>query len=591
MGWIEAYPMDRLFALHFKRGIFMKWFYHVPISRKLLIVFTTICLLIAATGYTGVISLQKSNSNINSMYNHHFLPVIELMKANKAISENSIILMNAVQMNVSGDKVSGDVQRNLSVAQGIIDEYAKNDLDPDEKNTYDTLQSLMTAYKSNIDSAIELVKAGDGKGLMLKLNGSNSQKKALEDAILGLVAFQTKKSQDQYEAADKSFTFSRNLTLGLIVFSMILAMVFGTLLTRIIARPINQVKNKLAEISNAGGDLTQRLAVHSRDEVGQLAKEFNSMMDSIQGIIREVLNHSKLVAETSHELTERAVKTSQASEEISLAVKQIAAGADTQVQNLTETSVSMNQMSCGVQQISSNSMEVSFASSHATDIAKDGQAIIDRSMNKIEKVTTMVTNSAEMMKNLGDRSQAIGKIVDVITGIANQTNLLALNAAIEAARAAEHGRGFAVVADEVRKLAEESRRAAGQIAEMIKEIQEETSKVSQFMVTGTQEVQEGLAAAKEAKNSFDQIHQAIETVSKQITEVSAATEQMAAGTQDVLESVQTIVQISEAATDETGKAYSAVDESLSLMDEIVSSSNAMTQVAMDLQKLVGQFKV
>ncbi|HJV45993.1 MAG TPA: methyl-accepting chemotaxis protein [Bacillota bacterium] len=569
----------------------MKWFYHIPIARKLLIVFTAVCLFIAVTGYLGVVALQKVNSDINTMYNQRFLPVIDLLKVNKAISENSLILMNAAQMAATDTQVNEEVSQNIRIADDILKAYGEQNLSPEEADIFKTLQIIMTAYKSNLAGCIELVKAKNQTALVPKINGANSQKKAIEDGILKLVDIQTKKSKELYETSDSKYAFSRNLTIGLVTISILLAIFYGNLLTRMIARPINEVKNKLEEISKAGGDLTQRLTVHSRDEVGQLAEQFNSMMDSIQRIIQQVLTLSQFVADVSSELTQRAQKTSHASEEISQVMKQIATGANEQVQSLTETSISMNQMSSGVQQISANSMEVTNASSHATDIAREGREIIDLSMEKIEKVTTMVTGSADMMKHLGERSQAIGKIVNVITGIANQTNLLALNAAIEAARASEHGRGFAVVADEVRKLAEESGKAAQQIALMIKEIQEETAKVSDYMVTGTSEVQDGLSAAKEAKNSFVQIHDAIETVNKQITEVSAATEQMAAGTDDVLQSVQTIVQIAETATEETSKAYTVADDSLALMQEILASSQAMSEVATDLQKLVGQFKV
>jgi len=569
----------------------MKWFYHIRVSHKLLLVFTVICLSMGAVGYLGLTALSKMNRDISDMYNQRLVPVMQLMQANKAISENAVILMNSAQMNVNMDGMEEEIAQNMKMAEDNIAAYSKNDLTKEEKSILDGLTTLMTAYKSNMASMIEATKSTDKTSIMLKLNGSMAQKKALEDSILALVDIQNKRAESLYQASDRSYRNSQTLTIGIMAGAIVLAILFAILLTRMIARPINQVRSKLAEISRAGGDLTQRLTVHSRDEVGQLAQEFNSMMESIQGIISQVLYHAKLVATTSVELTERAVQTSKSTEEIAFAMKEIASGADMQVQSITETSVSMNQMSAGVQQISANSQEVSSTSVHATEIARKGRDIIDHSMAKIETVTSTVTESAELMKQLGTRSQEISKIVDVITGIANQTNLLALNAAIEAARAAEHGRGFAVVADEVRKLAEESGRAAKQIAVMVEEIQQETNKVSAYMVNGTDQVQEGLSAAREAKEAFEKIHDAIETVTRQITEVSAATEQMAAGTEDVLNSVQTIVQIAETATDETSKAYNSAEDSRSLMDQIVSSSNAMSEMAEQLQRLVGQFKV
>ncbi|RXT04899.1 methyl-accepting chemotaxis protein [Ammoniphilus sp. CFH 90114] len=561
------------------------------ISRKLLIVFSAICLIMGSVGYVGLYYLSESNSQLRSMYHERFLPVIQLMEVNKAFSENTVILMNAASIRQSAEALNTSIAKNLEIAKESIEAYSLLDLTKEEQNLLSSLQTLMIAYESNTLQTIDIAASGDQAALAMRLNGSSSQKKALEDTINALVEIQSKKSGELYELSDQQYVEARTIILAMVFGGIILAILFGTILTRIIVSPINQVKNRLQEMSNSGGDLTQRIKVTTNDEVGQLAREFNSMLDSIRNIIQEVLHHAKLVTATSNDLTERAVQTSQASEQIATAVKQIASGADTQVQSITETSVSMNQMSAGVQQIAANSLEVAATAKYTTQIAHTGRETIGHSMEKIETVTTTVVQSADMMKILGERSQSIGQIVDVITGIASQTNLLSLNAAIEAARAGEQGRGFAVVANEVRKLATESALAAQQISEMIKEIQTETTKVAEYMVKGTSEVQLGLAAAKEASNSFQQIHEAIGVVTKQITEVSAATEQMVAGTEDVLYSIQTIVNVAESATDETGKVHHSAEESRTLMNQIVSSASSMTAIAQDLQKLVGQFKV
>lgn len=569
----------------------MKWFYSIPISRKFFLVFSAICLFMCGIGYLGITVLIKMNSDMKSMYHDRFLPVIQLMEVNKIISENAVLLMNAASLNQSDGKLEASIIRNLEEAKENIQAYSKLSMTNEEHNLLKGLQALIIAYEINIKESLKLLKNHDQMALLIQLNGSTKQKKAIEDKITALVKVQDIKSNALYSQAKERFIQSRNMTIMLICIGILLSIFFGILLTKMLSIPINQVKNRLIEMSNAGGDLTQRLQVLSRDEVGQLAYEFNSMLDSIQKIIKEVFHHSKLVADTSKELVLKAKQTSCSSQEIVLAVKQIASGAETQVGSITETSVSINQMSSGIQQILASNQEVTATAKFAKEVAENGRKTIDQSISKIETVTATVLQTSEMMKRLGNSSQAIGKVIDVITGIANQTNLLSLNAAIEAARASEHGRGFAVVANEVRKLAGESRQAAEQIAFMIKEIQEETTKVSEFIISGTLNVQEGLAAAEEARNSFQQIHHAIEVVTKQITEVSAATEQMASGTEDVLRSVQTVVHIAQSATDETKKVYMSAEESRVTMDQMVSSIYSMTDIVHGLQKLVGKFRV
>lgn len=570
----------------------MKWFYHLRISRKLLLVFAAICIVMGAVGSVGLWELFSIKSEMESLYQDRLQRIIQLTNANKAISENVVLLMNASQLNQSDLELEGALNGNIKVVETNIQAFAKGTQSTEEKNLLATMDNLLNAHKATVANCIQLAKNNNKQMMLLEINGTLAiQKRTIEDTLMELVTIQNDKAKQLYQNAVERFAQSRNLIIGLIIAGIAISILFGVVLTQLISRPINQVRRKLGEMAQTGGDLTQRLTIESRDEVGQLATQFNSMMASIQGIIREVLQHAEWVAATATDLSSKAIQSRNANEEIILAVKEIAVGADTQVESITDTSRSMNIMTTSVQQISANSQEVGSASMETTEIARVGKEIIDESMTKIEAVNETVHKSAEIVLTLGEKSQQIGKIIGVITGIASQTNLLALNAAIEAARAAEHGRGFAVVADEVRKLAEESGGAAQQIARVIHEIQQETARVAQTMTAGSADVKEGLSAAKKAKDSFEQIYQAVETVSTQILEVTKATEQMAAGAESVLQSVQTVVGVAEAATEKTNQVCATTDGSRVHMDDIVSSANALSKMAVDLQRLVGQFKV
>jgi methyl-accepting chemotaxis protein len=569
----------------------MKWFYHIPISRKLFLVFTAVCLIMGGIGFLGITSLIKMNADMKAMYHDRFVPVIQLMTVNKAISENTVLLMNAASLNQNYNKLEKSVILNIELAKENIEAYGKLAKDHEERTLLNSLKTLLMAYESNMKDALNLVKNKDEMALVIKINGTASQKTAIEEKINALVEIQDAKSENLYRQSESRFIESRNVTILLICAGTFLSLSFCTVLARMISGPINQVKNKLADMSKAGGDLTQRLQVLSKDEVGQLAHECNVMLATIQGIMKEVLHQTKLVADTSSELVAKARQTSRSSEEIGMAIKEIAAGAETQVGSITETSISINQMSSGIQQISASTQEVTATAKFAQEAAENGRKTIDQSIDKMETVTAAVLQSSELMKHLSKRSHEIGKVIHVIAGIANQTNLLSLNAGIEAARASEHGRGFVVVANEIRKLAEESRQAADQIAFMINEIQQETTRVAEFLVTETRNVQAGLAAAKESRKSFQQIHEAIEAVTMQVTEVSAAVVEMAAGSEEVLHSVETIVQIANTASVETQKVRRATEESRVIMDQMVSSIYSMMEISKRLQKLVEQFKV
>jgi methyl-accepting chemotaxis protein len=195
------------------------------------------------------------------------------------------------------------------------------------------------------------------------------------------------------------------------------------------------------------------------------------------------------------------------------------------------------------------------------------------------------------VRNLGNRSNEIGRIVEVITGIADQTNLLALNAAIEAARAGEQGRGFAVVAEEVRKLAEQSRTAAEQISGLIGEIQNDTNNAVTTMDAGGREVAAGTEAVEKAGAAFAAIANAVQGMVARIQEVSAATQSLAAGSQQAVKAVESIAAITEEAAAGSQEVGASAQEQSASVQEIASSSESLAQMAQELQRAVAEFSI
>jgi methyl-accepting chemotaxis protein len=315
------------------------------------------------------------------------------------------------------------------------------------------------------------------------------------------------------------------------------------------------------------------------------------MVVQLKDLIRHINTNAEQVAASSEELTASSEQSAQAANLIATSISEIAAGADEQLNAASEASSIVEQMSAGIQQIAANTNQVAEQSAQAADKAIAGGQGIDQAVSQMTLLEETVNASAKVVAKLGDRSKEIGQIVDTISGIAGQTNLLALNAAIEAARAGEHGRGFAVVAEEVRKLAEQSHEAAQRIAGLIGEIQEDTDQAVIAMSDGTREVKAGAEVVNATGMTFREIMALVSQVSSQVRDISAAAQQMAVGSQQIVGSVRRIDTLCKASTGETQSVAASAEEQLAFMEEVASSSEALAQLAQDLQMAAAKFRV
>lgn len=367
------------------------------------------------------------------------------------------------------------------------------------------------------------------------------------------------------------------------------ANVLAWLVARKISNPIRELQQAMCKAEK--GDLTGTVRMHSKDELGQLAAGFNTMMKNLAAVINQVFNTAVQLASSAQQLSAGAEESSRATEQIASTISQVAHGTDSQAKSVEETANIVGQLSRGAQQIAANAHEMLLASNEASSLASMGGMAIEDTVMRMHTINESVASFAHQIKSLGARSLEIGKIVDVITGIAKQTNLLALNAAIEAARAGEHGRGFAVVADEVRKLAEQSGEAATQIASLIKEIQVETVQAVKAMEERTQEVAEGTVVVTKAGEAFQEILESISKVNSKIAEVSSATEEMATGGQEIVNSIENIAAISEETAASAQQVAVAAEQQTAAVQEVAASAEMLTHLADGLKDLASKFKV
>ena len=369
-----------------------------------------------------------------------------------------------------------------------------------------------------------------------------------------------------------------------------LGAVCANLIARGIANPISVILGNVQEVA-AGNLAVAAIPARSQDEIGQLGSAINIMTGNLRKLIQQMGEASEHLTSSSEELTAGAERAAQTANQVASSIAVVAAGSEKQAGAVADTGSVVGQLSAGIQQVSANAGAISGHAAQSVDVAEVGRQSVDRAIRQMGTIEKTVTESAQVVTRLGERSKEIGQIVATITGIAAQTNLLALNAAIEAARAGEQGRGFAVVADEVRKLAEQSGAAAKQIGQLITEIQTETNQAVEAMNAGTQEVRFGADAVDAAGKSFTDIFEAIHEISEQMREISVVMEEMAKGSQQIVESVKDIDTISKESASQSQSVAAATEEQSATTQEIASASEALAQLAEDLTKAVHQFRV
>ncbi|MBT2686918.1 methyl-accepting chemotaxis protein [Bacillus sp. ISL-47] len=353
--------------------------------------------------------------------------------------------------------------------------------------------------------------------------------------------------------------------------------------------PIAKINAHLEEL--ADGNMSSRLDENSVGQLKSIAAALNHTAAVWQDVLNNVVIASNEVTQYAQQLSTGAQQTNMATSHIAEVIEEVAAGADNQVKGVNTASDVIMQMSDSLGQVAANSEQVTEQINDSLEKANHGSQSISTAGCQMNSIHNNVQDLSKVVKGLGQRSQEIGKIIEVITGIAAQTNLLALNAAIEAARAGEQGKGFAVVANEVRNLAEKSAESTLQISQLISQIQEETNQVVQSMETVNHEVTEGMDVMKDAGDSFKQIQQSVSSVTQQMEEVATAIQQMSAGSLQMVQSMDEISHVANESAMATQSVLASTEEQAASMEEISNSAGRLTGMAEDLKELISRFKL
>ncbi len=314
--------------------------------------------------------------------------------------------------------------------------------------------------------------------------------------------------------------------------------------------------------SLAEGDLTVRATV-SEDITGAIADSINFAVEALRSLVTTI--------------NETAVQVAAAAQETQATAMHLAEAAEHQAQQITSASAAINEIAVSIDEVSKNSAESADVAQRSVQIASKGAAIVRQTIQGMDNIRDQIQETSKRIKRLGESSQEIGSIVELINDIAEQTNILALNAAIQAASAGEAGRGFAVVADEVQRLAERASNATKRIETLVQTIQSDTNEAVTSMEQTTSEVVAGARLAEDAGLALGEIERVSNDLADLIQNISEAARQQSAAATNISATMNVIQEI----TTQTSVGASQTAESI----------GNLAQLAADLRRSVADFKL
>lgn len=381
---------------------------------------------------------------------------------------------------------------------------------------------------------------------------------------------------------------AENKAYALIAVAAVFCLAGSLLLAYVIVKPLVNMAKVAGEIKN--GNLKKRLAVTSKDEVGELQSSFNLMTDSLCTILNEVSVAASEITAAAQKLSESANISTAATEEIAAIVESVAEGSQAQMASVEVTSGVVQEITDKVGETAQKTQAVADSAEGAAQIAQAGSENINIINGTIGMIKESVVNSATLVERLGSKSAEITGIVKIIRDIAGKTNMLALNAAIEAARAGDAGKGFAVVANEIRNLAEQTRDASKNIETLLLEVQKETEETVEAMNEGLVEVEKGTEAISSTYSTFDKIINEIHLVAEEVRTVSDSVLQLRNDSIQVIDAVREVSTIAETTSGGTQNVLASTEEQSSAMQEINSSAVKLNEMAVALQKIINKFE-
>ena len=515
----------------------MSWFNNLNARPKLMISFGLLLAITTFIGYEGVVLAIALNGKIDTLYSRDVIGLaavkdVEIDKALIARCSRNAILGMAKKEDLAiqekeFSKLFAKLHADLTTAETL-------ETSTDVRDVLRSIRGMLPAYEKSARQVFERVQAQDAEGAKAALKAASSGIiKQLNSAVSLAGVDKQKNVAEAKQQAAAQFSQSLHAMLATLLAAIALGMLFAFFLARAFSRPLIATVQLLRHV--AAGDLTHKLEIETRDEIGSMANALNEAIDSIRHTLSSVGAASKTLTSVSNELAKSALS--------------LAGGTQEQAASLEETSASLEQISVAVRHSSDNANQASRLAASSRDAAENGGRILAAAVGAMNEISAA--------------SKEISAIIGAIDEITFQTNLLAVNASIEAAHAGDQGRGFAVVATEVRTLAQRSARAAQEIKNLVE--------------NSVHKINNGAGLVNTSGQNFEEIISAVKNVTSIVGEIAVDAREQTVGIEQVALAMNRIDQVNQGNSTQT--------------ERLSETAWKVAEHAQQLETLVNQFVV
>lgn len=546
----------------------MSWLNDAKLSTKLITSFGLCAVITLGVGVLGSQWVSTLSDNLKQVFTNNLVSVANTAETKtKAVGQTRDMyrlyvatVSNAPQS--EKDEYLASMKANQLASEKAFANYRKTPLADDERAAGDQMEKDWPVYQEVVQKYLALMKAGDlENGRALLLGELQKRYRVVMDQLTIMIDSNDRQIGEGGVEAEAMETSAKTSLYTGITLAFIAALGLGLFISRLISRPIATAVTSAQRI--AKGDLTQQIVSTGRDESGQLLSALGDMQTSLKTTIQQIASASDQLASAAEELTAVTDNGSR--------------GLVRQNDEIQQAATAVTEMTSAVEEVARNAVSTSEASRSTSQQATHGRDKARDAVTAINNATTEIKSSTTMVEALAVQVRDIGKVLDVIRGIAEQTNLLALNAAIEAARAGEQGRGFAVVADEVRALAARTQASTGEIEGMINSVQTSADQAvramgkSQSLVTDTQTL------AQATGEALEQIAEGISQINERNMVIASASEEQANVAREV---DRNLVNIQDLSTQTAAGAH-----------QTNASTQELSNLALSFNNLVSRFRL